>query len=124
MKMTISDAKLSVQTTKNPMYLQVGLRLDEEHAKAAGLSHVGMAFAVVSRDEFMALMELGFKPFAKATLTGDFREDPNKDPAKQSLLKFDLDSVEFQGGTGSWESFLKASMETKGNSEGDEPKGF
>ncbi len=122
MKITISDTRLSVQTTKNDLYFQVAVRVDQEHATAAGLSHTGMAFAVVSRDELKALMEVGFKPFAKATLTGDFREEPNKDPAKQSLLKFDIDSVEFNGGCGNWDSFLD--KELTNASKDEAPRGF
>ena len=120
MEITFENARLSLSQTKNPLFFQVGIRVDEKKAKDAGLSHPGMAFALVAKDELKALMGAGFKPFSLATVTGEFREEENIDPTRPTLIKFDLLKFTFKGGMGSWEEILvaptpvKASEDTQG----------
>lgn len=121
--MKLENIKPSLTQTKNPLYFQLGVRVDATLREAANLSHDGMAFAVIAKDELKALMGQGFKPFAKATLEVEFREEPNKDPLKPNLLKFDLIGASFTGGIGTWETILDAPVPNKDDSE-DAPKAF
>lgn len=120
--MKLTNVRLSIQPTKNPIYFQLGLAVDEKLKAEAGLSHTGMAFAVANRDEIGALIDIGFKPFSKASLDVDFREEPNEDPKKASLLKFELNSAEFTGGAGEWKFILEAIKKAK--EETPSPKPF
>ena len=120
--MQLTNIKLSISTTKNPVYFQLGLVVDEKLKAEAGLSHTGMAFAVVNKDELLALMDLGFRPFSRATVDADFREEPNEDPKRPSLLKFELNSAEFTGGAGEWKCILEAIRKAK--EETPSPKPF
>lgn len=119
--MKIENVKPSLTQTKNPLYFQLGIRVDATLKETANLSHEGMAFCVVAKDELKALMGAGFKPFAKATLDVEFFEADNEDPAKASLLKFELNGATFTGGMGTWETILNAPTPAK---ETPKPKGF
>lgn len=123
--MKLENIKPSLTQTKNPLYFQLGIRVDATLKEAAGLSHDGMAFCVIAKDELKALMGQGFKPFSKATLEVEFREEANRDPLKPNLLKFELLSASFTGGMGNWETILDAPVPT-GSSEStdDAPKAF
>lgn len=120
--MKLENIKPSLTQTKNPLYFQMGVRVDGKLKEAAGLTHEGMAFAVLAKDELKALMGAGFKPFAKATMEVTFREEPNQDPLKPTLLKFDLDSATFTGGMGTWETLLDAPVAKETKPEA--PAGF
>lgn len=120
--MKIENVKPSLTQTRNPLYFQLGVRVNADLKAAANLSHEGMAFCVLAKDELKALMGAGFKPFAKATMDVDFREDENQDPLKPTLLKFDLNSATFTGGMGTWETLLDAPVQPKDKPE--TPAGF
>ena len=113
MEIKFESIRLSLNQTKNPLFFQVGVHVDEKKAKEAGLSHGGMAFALVAKDELKALMGSGFKPFSLATIAGEFREEENIDPTRPTLLKFDLLSFTFKGGMGTWEEILTAPAPVK-----------
>jgi len=122
MQIKFENIKLGLTQTKNPLFFQLGLHIDDAKAKEAGLTHGGMAFCLVAKDELKALMGAGFKPFALANIEGEFREDDNIDPTKPTLLKYDLMSFTFKGGMGSWDEILQAPPPKK--EEAPAPKGF
>jgi len=117
------NIKLSLSQTKNPLFFQLGLHLTDEKAKELGLSHGGMAFCLVSKDELKAMMGAGYKPFALATIEGEFREEENQDPMRPKLLKYELCSFTFKGGMGTWEEILNAPA-IKKDDKPEAPKGF
>jgi hypothetical protein len=108
MNIKFENARLSVSQTKNPLFFQLGIHVDQKKAQENGLTHEGMAFCLVSKDEFKALMGVGFKPFSLATFSGEFREEENAKPGRPTLLKFDLVDFKFTGGMGSWDTVLEA----------------
>lgn len=113
MEIKFENVRLSLNQTKNPLFFQIGIHVDEKKAKESGLSHPGMAFALVAKDELKALMGAGFKPFSLATVAGEFREEENIDPTRPTLIKFDLISFTFKGGMGSWDEILTAPAPVK-----------
>lgn len=115
MEIKFENIRLSLNQTKNPLFFQIGVHVDEKKAKEVGLSHGGMAFALVAKDELKALMGAGFKPFSLATVTGEFREEENIDPTRPTLIKFDILSFTFKGGMGTWEEILAAPAPVKGS---------
>lgn len=121
--MKLTNIKPSLTQTRNPLYFQLGVRVDAATKEAAHLSHEGMAFCVLGKDELKALMGAGFKPFARAELDVEFREEENEDPKKPKLLKFDLNEATFTGGMGSWETILDAPVREK-EAPADSPKPF
>lgn len=108
MNIKFENTRLSVSQTKNPLFFQLGVHIDAKKAQENGLTHDGMAFALVSKDEFKALMGVGFKPFSLATFDGEFREEENAKPGRPTLIKFDLVNFKFMGGMGSWDTVLEA----------------
>ena len=122
MQIKFENIKLGLNQTKNPLFFQLGLHIDDAKARAAGLRHGGMAFCLVAKDELEALMGKGYKPFSLATIEGEFREDDNIDPTKPTLLKFDLTSFSFAGGAGNWSEILSA--EPPKRNEPEAPKGL
>ena len=105
--MKITDARIWVTPTKNPLRFLMGIRIDRVTAQSANLSHAGMASTILTKDELNALIGIGFKPFARANLEVDLYEDEDYDYCQPSRLHFDLKSVEFQGGIGAWETLLE-----------------
>ena len=105
--MKITNARIWVTPTKNPLRFLMGIRIDKAIAKYANLSHAGMASTILTKDELNALIGIGFKPFARANLEVDLYEDEDYDYCQPSRLHFDLKSVEFQGGIGAWETLLE-----------------
>ena len=105
--MKITDARIWVTPTKNPLRFLMGIRIDRVTAQSANLSHAGMASTILTKDELNALIGIGFKPFARANLEVDLYEDEDYDYSGSSRLHFDLKSVEFQGGIGEWETLLE-----------------
>lgn len=125
MKIKFENIKLSISQTKNPLFFQLGVHVNKQTADANGLSHEGMGFTLVSKDELKALVGLGFKPFSLTTFEGEFREDDNIDPTKPKLIKFDFaDQPKFTGGIGTWDEFLTAPAPAKKEEEKPAPKGF
>lgn len=122
MQIKFENVKLSVSQTKNQLFFQLGIHINKETAQANGLTHDGMAFSLVAKDELKALMGVGFKPFSLATIEGEFREEENIDPTRPSLIKFDLMSFNFKGGMGEWTELLNA--EPPKAKEPEAPKGF
>lgn len=108
MNIKFENTRLSVSQTKNPLFFQVGVHIDLKKAQESGISHEGMAFCLVSKDEFKALMGSGFKPFSLADFTGEFREEENTKPGRPSLIKFELVEFKFRGGMGTWDTILEA----------------
>ena len=105
--MKITDARIWVTPTKNPLRFLMGIRIDRVTAQSANLSHAGMASTILTKDELNALIGIGFKPFARANLEVDLYEDEDYDYCQPSRLHFDLKSVGFQGGIGAWETLLE-----------------
>lgn len=116
--MKLENIKLSISQTKNPMFFQLSLHIDDAKAAEAKLSHGGRAFCVASKDELKALMGIGFRPFSLANIDVDLREQDNIDPTKPSLVKFDLLSAQFRGGMGDWNEILNAATPEKAPVEG------
>ena len=102
--MRLEPSRIWIKPTSDPLQFLMGVRINWEIAKAANLSRAGMAFTCITKDELMALIGNGFKPFAQATLEVDFHEF-NVDG--QSALTFDLKKAEFKGGMGSWDTLLR-----------------
>lgn len=75
-------------------------------AKAVGYSHVGDAlfYRTLSYDEFKALTEIGFKPFARVSFDGHFWEEwrENIDGMGITILKFNAEHFSFDGGIGNY----------------------
>ena len=122
--MKIHNAKMRITTTKNPLYFQLGLHIGEDVAKEAGLSRAGVAFATVSKDELLALMSIGFKPFAAGEVEVSLYETPNEDPKKLPLLNFELQDASFTGGFGEWKFILDAVKAPRQPRQEGDPRPF
>ena len=111
--MKLENVKVWIEPTKNPLYFRMGIRVTETLAQAAKLSHAGMAYANLLKDEVDALIdEKGFKPFALATIEVNFYEDFYEEYVYYgpSALKFELIDAEFKGGMGSWDTLLESPL--------------
>ena len=104
--MRIEQTKVWVAPTKDPIQFLMGCLVNAALAKAANLSCSGMAYSLVAKDELMALIEVGFKPFAKATLEVELFEK-EFDYSDSRVLMFDLQNAEFNGGIGAWTALLE-----------------
>lgn len=93
-------------------------------SKELGYSHSGWTSCRIGIDEFTALTQIGFRPFAKASFEGFFwEEDANRECVgvssvdAKSLLKFEISNITFEGGIGDYglllEHYLNAWMEYK-----------
>ena len=111
--MKLENVKVWIEPTKNPCYFRMGIRVNKTLAEAAKLSHAGMAYANLLKDEVKALIdEKGFKPFAIATIEANFYEDfyEEYEYYGPSALKFELINAEFKGGIGSWDTLLESPL--------------
>lgn len=92
--MKVENVKLSVYPMSDSDYVRLGFYVTEDMARTLGYAHSGLAFSVVCRDEFLALISLGFKPFSKACMEIDIGND----------MTFIIYEATFTGGVGEWTS--------------------